>query len=102
MVAPGVPSELRDETMVLMPVVFVVGRAGSGVKLDLRSSKVSLMSSPWNGKNPSRNPRSYERFRSWCWWGRQKDLRRASRFLNPHRVLAGEHHPFHFEVRGGP
>ena len=31
----------------------------------------------------------------------QEDLRRASRFLDPHRVLAGEHHPFYFEIGVG-
>ena len=28
----------------------------------------------------------------------RKHLRRAARFLDPHRALAGEHHPFHFEL----
>ena len=32
----------------------------------------------------------------------QEDLRRAARFLDPHGVLAGEHHPLHFELGVGP
>ena len=33
-----------------------------------------------------------------CAGAGQENLRRASRFLDPLWVLAGEHHPFHFDL----
>ena len=99
MVSPGVPGQLRDETVVLMPVVVVVGENEVRREARLEVLEGFLDELALERKKSVAKPMNDD-FALGAGAG-QEHLSRASRFLDPLGVLAAEHHPFHFELGVG-
>ena len=98
MVAPRVPGQLANETMILVEVVSSVREDDVGIDAAFSSSKTSLTSPPTYGKKPSRNPCTTT-------FGPPRRLEEDARRSPAPRlplVLRAEHDPRHLELRVRP
>jgi hypothetical protein len=97
MVSPRVPSQLRYETVVLVPVVVMVRKYEVGNKTRLKIFEHFLNKLTLEGEKSVAKSMNDDLILG----AGQEGFRRSTCFLDALRVLAGENNPFHFETWTG-